>query len=128
MDIADFLLRLGGWAGGSIADGVFRDGWDLGVLHGLTDDVGHARLLGPTVGVLLGSLLLNVLGLEGAVPINILSIWYSIIHRQRHANKHRPPSPINFESQIVSSKNSKRPKSQAKFNSMPDSEIRRNIS
>ena len=47
----------GGWAGGSISDGVFRDGWDLGVLHGLTDDVGHARLFGPTVGVLLGSLL-----------------------------------------------------------------------
>ena len=78
MDIADFLLRLGGWAGGSIADGVFRDGRDLGVLHRLTDDVGHARLLGTTVGVLLGSLLLNVLGLERAVTVeNIYSLSIS---------------------------------------------------
>ena len=61
------LFRLGGRAGGSIADGVFRHGGSLGVLHGLTDNVGHAVLLGSAIGVLLGSLLVDVLGLKRAV-------------------------------------------------------------
>ena len=90
MDIADFLLRLGGWAGGSIADGVFRDGWDLRVLHGLTDDVGHARLLGPTVGVLLGSLFVDVLGLKGAVSVN------TFIHPPSHHS-----SPTLYEHHTI---------------------------
>ena len=88
--IAQYLLRLGGGAGRGIADGVFRHGGDLGVLHGLTDDVGHARLLGPTVGVLLGSLLVDMLGLEGAVSVK------TFIHPPSHHS-----SPTLYEHHTI---------------------------
>lgn len=61
------LFRLGGRTGGGIADGVFRHGGSLGVHHGLPNNVGHAMLFGSAIGVLLGCLLVDVLGLKRAV-------------------------------------------------------------
>ena len=61
------LFRLGGRAGGGIADSVFRHGGSLGVHHGLPNNVGHAMLFGSAIDVLLGCLLVDVLGLKRAV-------------------------------------------------------------
>lgn len=93
------LFRLGGRTGGSIADGVFRHGGSLGVHHGLPNNVGHAMLFGSAIGVLLGCLLVDVLGLKRAVkPSIIRNEKTETIHNPTVFNRPRkkiiPKSPM----------------------------------
>ena len=81
------LVRLGGRAGGGIADSVFRHGGSLGVHHGLPNNVGHAMLFGSAIDVLLGCLLVDVLGLKRAVRRQTRS-------RASSATRQRKPSII----------------------------------
>ena len=96
------LFRLGGWAGGSIADGVFRHGRSFGVLHGLPNNVGHAVLLGSAIGVLLGSLLVDVLGLKRAVHRQTRSRASSATRQRKPF--HNPTSPFSTDQERKSTR------------------------